>query len=212
MRLNIVTPCSRPENLLAIQKSINSFCAQYKNNFEWDIDCVWHIIFEQSKLDSIVDRTYIKYLKSRLDKNNQYYWNTSNGIAGHTHRNFILNKLSGQTGWVYFNDDDNIIHKDFAEVSFNQEDAAAIVFSQKTSDGQIRSYEGIQLLAAPENMKLRHIDTAQLVYNLYNIGSLMFDDRYYWADGLFSEEFYKRHKNVLFYKKLFCYYNFLNTA
>jgi len=212
MRLNIVTPCSRPQNLLIIQKSINCFRAQYKNNFERDIDCVWHIIFEKNKLDNNSDRTYIEFLKNKLNKDNKYYWNISNGIAGHTHRNFILNRLSGQTGWVYFNDDDNIVHKDFAEVNFNQEDIAAIIVSQQGSNGEVRKYDGVPLLAMPANMKLRHVDTAQLIYNLFNIGSLMFDDRYYWADGLFAEEFYKKHKNVVFYKKLFCYYNFLNTA
>ena len=57
MLVNIVTPCTRPENLLAIQESINAHA-----NFKYR----WHIIFENPKLDNRSDRIYIDYLKKKL--------------------------------------------------------------------------------------------------------------------------------------------------
>ena len=202
MLVNIVTPCTRPENLLAIQESINNHA-----NFKYR----WHIIFENLKLDNRPDRIYIDHLKKKLNNNNKYYWATSNGIAGHTHRNFIIDKLSGETGWLYFNDDDNILHPDFSKINFEETGYSAIVLSQKDSDGTNRVYDGNTLIASPHNMKVRRIDTAQLIFNLYSLKDLYFDDRYYWADGIFAEKFNEKNTNIKYLKDLFCYYNYLSV-
>ena len=202
MLVNIVTPCTRPENLLAIQESINNHA-----NFKYR----WHIIFENLKLNNRPDRIYIDHLKKKLNKNNKYYWATSNGIAGHTHRNFIIDKLSGEIGWLYFNDDDNILHPDFSKINFEETGCSAIVLSQKDPDGTNRVYDGNTLIACPHNMKVRCIDTAQLIFNQKKNKNLYFDDRYYWADGIFAEKFYEKNTNIKYLKDLFCYYNYLSV-
>jgi hypothetical protein len=87
MFLNIVTPCSRPENLHTISKSINIPADHYK----------WWVVFDAHDLP---DRTLIP--------NNCEPLLHAGGQAGHMQRNYAIDKI--HTGHVYMNDDDTVIH------------------------------------------------------------------------------------------------------
>jgi hypothetical protein len=197
----VVTPCSIPKNLLKIAISI-------KNNLNHSYR--WHVVFD--------DKLFYKYkvightkdkIKSMLP-NTLFYRNKSGGKVGHGHRNYILNLIKQSKGWIYFNDDDNVISEDFKNVQSRLDlSYSAVVLSQKNQDGTVRCVRGTLLEASPENMKPYKVDTAQLIYNLDYINGQRFEENYYIADGMFAEEFYNKHKNVLFIKDKFCYYNFL---
>tara|TARA_Y100000361_G_C11083064_1_gene302130 strand:- start:124 stop:750 length:627 start_codon:yes stop_codon:yes gene_type:complete len=203
--LNIITPCCRPKNLLNIATAIKG---------KLDHPYRWIVIFDEKILrdsSSVIFANYIKRRVKSLGVNVDFYSNKSSGKVGHGHRNFILDLLSKEQGWIYFNDDDNIISSDFASLDFSQIDYDAIVLSQSNPNGTVRYNGEIALLAAPENMKTYRIDTAQLIYNLPKIKTQRFEEDYYEADGMFAEKFYSTNKNVLFLKNKFCYYNFLEV-
>ena len=212
--LNVATPCSRPENLLKIATSI-------KENL--DKDYCWHVIFDEKIFNSDgfnpVEFEDVKNKIKSMLPDTIFYINKSSGKAGHCHRNYILDIIEKSKGWVYFQDDDNIMSEDFRSIQ-GQLDLSypAVVLSQKNHDGTIREtvpsfdgehYHAELLIASPKNMKAHKIDTAQLIYNLDYINGQCFEEDYNEADGMFAEEFYNKHKKALFLKDKFCYYNFL---
>jgi|TARA_R100000900_G_C3290231_1_gene155592 hypothetical protein len=203
--LNIVTPCCRPKNLLNIAASIKT-----KLNCPYH----WFVVFDSKLTEDPASIIFLEYIKARV-KNFRvkvsFYSNSSKARVGHGHRNFILDLIKDQSGWIYFNDDDNILSPDFASLDFTKTDHDAIVLSQNNADGSLRYNGDIPLLAEPYNMKTYHIDTAQLIYNLRCVREQRFKEEFYEADGMFAEEFYSKHKKVLFLKNKFCYYNFLEV-
>lgn len=109
MILNIITPCSRPENLHKISKSINIPKENYR----------WIVVFDLDELPN-----------NELIPNNceVYLHRDKKSTVGHAQRNFALDLI--KEGYVYMNDDDTIIHpelweniKDLTEdfISFYQE-------------------------------------------------------------------------------------------
>jgi hypothetical protein len=203
--LNVATPCSRPENLLKMATSI-------KENL--DKNYCWHIVFDEKifnsdRFNSAEFEDVKNKIKSMLP-DTLFYRNKSSGKAGHCHRNYILDIIEKSKGWIYFNDDDNIMSEDFRSIQ-GQLDLSypVVVLSQKNHDGKIRCVYRTLLIASPENMKVHKVDTAQLIYNLDYIDGQRFEEDYNEADGMFAEEFYNKHKKALFLKDKFCYYNFL---
>lgn len=201
--LYIVTPCSRPKNLFCIGASIS-------RNIKFPVK--WIIVLDQKICNDDASKLFVEYNKERLKKLNidtSFFVNKDSGVVGHGHRNYALDFLQNRSGWVYFNDDDNIISEDFKDINFYDRNCSCIVLSQKNSDGNLRFNGGIALTAEPKNMQTYHIDTAQLIYNISNVRHQRFEQNFYEADGMFAEKFYQKNKNVLFLKDKYCYYNFL---
>ena len=114
MFLNIITPCSRPENLEIISKSINIPRDKYR----------WIVVFD------LLD------MPENIPDNCEWYSiKDVNSISGNAQRNFALNLVTH--GHIYFNDDDTIIHHELWEEIKNQE-ADFISFKQVEKDGSIR--------------------------------------------------------------------------
>jgi hypothetical protein len=86
--LYITTPCSRPENLETISKTIPDFCR-------------WIVLHEQDiVVPKIENMTTIECPKT--------------GFVGADGRNYFLNNFDlNDDDWIYSLDDDNIIHPDF---------------------------------------------------------------------------------------------------
>lgn len=84
--LHIVTPCSRPENLDTISKTI-------------PVECNWVILHEDNI--KVPDNGFL------LKCDNTGPW-------GHAGRNFFLDNFQlNDDDWIYCLDDDNIIHPNF---------------------------------------------------------------------------------------------------
>jgi hypothetical protein len=114
MFLNIITPCSRPENLQIISSSINIPKENYR----------WIVIFDMfKKPDNIPENC------------ESYCFKDSKSIVGNAQRNFALNLI--KDGHIYFNDDDTVIHKDLWEnIKYLDEDF--ISFMQESKNKKIR--------------------------------------------------------------------------
>jgi len=114
--LNIITPCSRPENLHTIANSINIPTNKYR----------WIVVYDGFELPS-----------SELIPNNCeiYCYHDDESCVGHYQRNYAMNFI--HRGHIYFNDDDTIIHPELWE-NIKDLDNDFITFNQIHSNGSPR--------------------------------------------------------------------------
>jgi glycosyltransferase involved in cell wall biosynthesis len=189
--ITIITPCTRENNLKLIEKSI--FDQKSKANF---VDINWIIVVDNDIIAKLKDET--------LDANIIYY-SDEDSISGNEQRNKGLEFV--KDGWVYFLDDDNILHPDFIEIFENtllsNPKKKGFVFDQIFTTGEIRC------LAKEENVRTGYIDTAQFIIHR-SIISELWKKNTYDADGYFISSIFNNNKDgFVFINKSFCYYNWL---
>lgn len=207
--IHIVTPCTRPENLERISESI------------WDLKkrrvcgVYWYVVFDTNKL-SEYDMNHMMIQCNEYSTNPMFLLNGHTGTAGHQHRNLVLRIIKERDykgGWFYSVDDDNILHEDFHRIftNFSIKDKAAVVFNQlDPNTNKVRLGDGgTYLYAKPEQMKVYHVDTAQVMFNLEYVNGMRYDEFAYNADGKFVEALYNKNKNFIFINENMCYYNYL---
>ena len=197
MKINIVTRCTRPQNLDTIKESIFG-------NIPSGCDINWHILFDTSVLKDIdaelLSRLNCESIKLHFKKGDEWgNWNRLNDL---------IQRLDG---WIYHLDDDNLLHDNFyveiQKAILNNPKCLAIVFSQKV--GGI-DFSGVDVRKAdPKNMAVQKIDLAQwLIHSELQLNNLYGSG--YRADGEFIESLYKENrKSFIFIKDILCYYNAL---
>ena len=121
MFLNIITPCSRPENLQVISESINIPKQNYR----------WIVVFDDTEIPANIPNNCEAY---SLKDNNSIY--------GNAQRNFALDLVTN--GHVYFNDDDTIIQPTLWDEIKYKDLADFISFKQSNKDNTLR-LEGIEI-------------------------------------------------------------------
>jgi len=171
MFLNIVTPCSRPENLHIINQSINI----PKDNYRWIV------VFDLDELPN----------KELIPTNCETYLYRENGsVVGHAQRNYALDIIDD--GYVYFNDDDTTIHPNLWKTikNFNSD---FISFIQLNKNGQMR--------LIGNEVRVGGIDSHNFIVSRNVVGSSRFFINRYDADGYFAQECYlksisKTHFNI----------------
>jgi glycosyltransferase involved in cell wall biosynthesis len=206
MKINILTRCTRIQNLEKIKDSI------FIDRF--DVDVNWHVIFDIDALKEISFQT----LKLLDDVNITIHYHSLNGKkldksgGWHINLNEIISNLDG---WVYILDDDNILHNNFYEELFKyfllNKDKLVFLFNQYVGG---KDFTGLtNRIIDMSNIKVRHIDTAQFIIHtdVFNKFGFKFGTGYC-ADGEFIESLYN-NKPDFFYKidKILCYYNFLES-
>jgi hypothetical protein len=195
-KLYIVTPCCRPANLDAIFNSIN-----------FDIVHRWYIVYDTTR-NRTYSRKYADHPKIvELECSHP-------GGVGHPQRNHALSII--EDGFVYFVDDDNIIHPDLWKhfptfdrryyYSWDQlrnkngDDTDWVLF--KNEKGKILKGDTLQF---------QKIDTAQVMIPKALIGNKKWNPTHYAADGLFFEDMYKQNPSAHRYiPETLCYYNALD--
>lgn len=114
MFLNIITPCSRLQNLDVISKSINIPRDQYR----------WIVVFDAIEVPENVPENCEAYAIK-----------DANSMSGNAQRNFALDLVTD--GHIYFNDDDTIMQPNlWEEIKDLKEDF--ISFKQVDKDGSLR--------------------------------------------------------------------------
>ena len=156
--VSIITPCSRPDNLDKLYASMN-----------WDLITKWYIIYDTSK-----DRSYIhKYTDN--DKIAELECNEV-GVCGHPQINFGLKQITD--GYVYFLDDDNIIHPEFWNTLPTLEPDFIYTWNQLRRINPPRSFTG-------NDIRMCKIDTAQFIVPRKYIGDIQWMPNKRGADGKF---------------------------
>jgi len=197
--INIITRCSRPENLSKVKESIYSKSEKFKIN--------WFVVFDTNSLSDINsdlltelynNKVIIKFIKSVP------------GDHGHLMINACLEEI--EEGFVYVLDDDNIIHEDFYDTIYQSieqnSEKRGFIFSQKIGG---KDFTGLDIREAkPENTRVQHIDMAQFLLRRDLIGKSRLEPMKYIADGNFIEKLYNENKEDFFFiEKVLCYYNFI---
>ena len=196
-KINIITRCTRIDNLYKIKESIFT-------NQKFIVK--WFVIFDTSVIKSVDTDIIIMLQECGADFR---FLTGQSGSLGYGLINKYLDEID--SGWIYILDDDNILHEKFYESISDKmtsnTDIKAFVFSQKV-DGKDFTKLDIRE-AKPENMKLKSVDLAQFILSREIIGDCRFELRYD-ADGLFIEKLYKeKSDNFLFIDEVISYYNYL---
>lgn len=167
LKVDIITPCSRPELLKEIKKTIPK-------------ECNWIIVYDLGLEPENIGDVEIK----SVDKS----------IFGNNLRNIGLDITSAD--WVYFLDDDNIIHPDWWDTVKELE----VDDHEMINWGQLLKDDSVRLLPA-RNPKVGNIDTA--CFMVKNTEK-RWNENEYVADGLFASI----HKPYII-NEYICYYNYL---
>lgn len=179
MFLNIITPCSRPENLIKISESINIPRESYR----------WIVVFDNTALPE----------KELIPDNCEVYLHVdNNSIVGHAQRNYALDLI--KEGHVYFNDDDTIIHSNLWE-NIKDVNSKFISFIQEDKNRSIR--------LVGNNISVGQIDSHNFILDNSIIGKSRFIVNRYDADGVFANECFKKTKSYTHIPKILSTYNFL---
>lgn len=197
MIINIITPLTRPENIIAMAKSI---VPAVKSG----IEIKWHIV-----VDPVVNEMD-KYILMDSPFKTYFYLGGNEAIAGHAHRNIVLDRIPEQNEWVMSLDDDNIIHPALFEWlnawELHDCEADGIIWDQIYRSGYPR------LNAHVNDVKVHNVDTAQYMLKRGLIGDTRFQEDKYEADGLFIQEIYERHRDsFIIVNQPLCYYNYLRS-
>lgn len=179
MFLNIITPCYRTENLHKISKSINI----PRENYRWMVICDLNELPPEEK----------------IPENCEIYLHTDkNSKVGNSQRNFALDLIND--GYVYFNDDDTIIHSDLWKNIMNC-DSDFISFIQERKDKVIRLRGKV--------IEVGSIDTHNFVVSRSIVGKIRWKIDEYRADGMFARECKKESKSYFYIPKVLSTYNSL---
>lgn len=180
MFLNIITPCSRPQNLKAIEESINIPKKNYR----------WIVVFDREEIPN----------DCYLPKNAEYYCHKEwNSCVGHAQRNYALNLV--EKGHIYFNDDDTIIHSELWQTIKFCKEMDFISFIQADKNGKIR--------LTSESVGVGLIDSHNFIVKNETIKGTSFKVNLYYADGVFAKECFEKSTNILYIPKVLSVYNSL---
>lgn len=202
--LNIITRCSRVENLKLVQESLEPL-PDYVN---------WFVIVDTNSVQKIPTEilTSIRCTFKFCESNNDLLYPAISKLIKKNIPPLFENVRTGsvEKSYVYILDDDNIIHPDFFKFYESIKNTGkGYIFNQKV-DG--KDFTGLDIrVAKEENMKLQGVDAAQF---LFPVDFFKYDfEPDYAADGIFIEKVYPEIKDrVEFVDKTLCYYNYLEKS
>lgn len=197
--LTIISPCSRISNIEHLRYNIiHNDKSQYIFR--------WLLILDKSKIDQNDSKLQaeLKWLDN-IPGFEYYFYNNEGSISGNSQRNFGLSLVNA--GWVYFLDDDNVIHQNYftqmAKLIRQHPNKKGIITNQVHKDGLIR-------LAASLDIGAGKTDTAQFTIHSSLIGDTKWIEHDYCADGYFIKELYDKDPDAfLIVNENLSYYNFL---
>jgi hypothetical protein len=179
--LTIITPCSRQQNLHELYNSLH-----------FDKIHTWIIVYDTTK--SVCTKMY-NHPQIREEFCNDH------GISGNPQRNHGMKLVSN--GYIYFLDDDNIVHPDFWTLERTPHNFYTF--------DQFRLVHGKLKLLRGKTIQTCKIDTAMFLIHKKHTSGVVWKNELYNADGDFITDIYKNNKDKWVYKnKILCYYNYLN--
>ena len=180
-KITVITPCTRVSNLHKLKESIN-----------FDYICEWIIVYDSSKVEENTKQF------EEFPSISEYFY-TSEGISGNPQRNYALSVVNNKESYIYFLDDDNIIHPELYKLSLLHN--KIYTFDQE---------ENNKLRLLGNKIAVGKIDSAMFLIWYPLIKETTFKIDKYDADGLFITQCYGNNKEKLIYiPKILCYYNFI---
>ena len=182
-KMTIITPSYRIDNLITLKNSIN-----------FDYINEWIIVYDGSKIKEIPNNINHNMIK-------QYIYE-GDGCSGNQQRNYALTKIKNKNTFLYYLDDDNIIHPNLYKL------LDIISYGYMYTFNQL--YKSNHLRLKGNDIKPDNIDTAMMLidYNLCKDIKWIHDK--YNADGYYITECYMRNtNNHIYIDNEICYYNYL---
>ncbi len=187
-KIIIISPVSRIKNLKIIKKSIN-----------FNLIFRWLIIYDGTK----IEKNY-KHFKNKDQIEELTYISKSNEVLGNGQRNFGLEyvekNFSSHQPFIYFLDDDNIVHPNFYNLLKQLEKNKVYTFDQQRT----------RYILSGIRPELYYIDLAMFLGDFNIIKKVRFKSETYNADGSYIEECCKINKgNLVYIDEIASYYNYL---
>lgn len=201
MKISIITRATRLQNLKTVKESVF-------NNVPSGCKINWHIVFDTANLKDI-DAELLGDLK---DDSTIYHFERGDAFGMlYPQCSAIILKIAD--GWVYFLDDDNIMHPDFYEYvlqSIKKHPKKKVHVVSQNVDG--KDFTGLtHRIAAPEFMKVQGVDLAQYIVSsdVYNKHGYTYLSNYR-ADGILISNVYTDHPEwFTFTESILSHYNYL---
>lgn len=200
--LYLITPCTRIKNLSKIKKNID---------------------FSKIKKWIIVYNTEIVSRKKYFNDNTniiELFHKDIGSIGGNSQRNYVLNflnKKKDKNFFIYFLDDDNILHKNFYQLvdKINNNNTPLIYTFDQLRKDKIHinnQFKYVKILKG-NVIKINHIDTAMFMPNFSLINKIRWSKKKYNADGEFIVKCIKNNKDKHRYLPIVgSHYNFLSKS
>lgn len=183
-KITIITPSYRIQNLKKIYETIN-----------FDYVDEWIIVYDGSKITenpNIFNHEKIK----------EYVHYDNNSCFGNAQRNFALNNIKNENTYLYFLDDDNLIHPELYKLLDIIEKDKLYTFNQ------IR-YPNLELLKGNE-IKETKIDTAMILISYNLCKNIKWNLYEYGADFRYINECYNQNKDKWIYiNNVLAYHNII---
>lgn len=180
-KITIITPSIRPSNLLQVRDSI-----------DFDYVDEWIIVYDAKKI-SQNPNLFINEGNPKIKE----YLHTSEGTSGNPQRNYALDHIQNEDTYLYFLDDDNVIHKDLYKLLDIIEDGKMYTFDQENR------INGNQIQPGK-------IDTAMFLIDFKLCKTTRWILNEYAADYFYIKECYSQNKDKWIYvNNVLCTYNTL---
>ena len=178
-KLTIITPSYRTENLIKLKDSIDF---NYVNE--------WIIVYDGNKITNNP-----KIFENENNPKIKEYLYKGNGISGNPQRNFALKTIQNPNTYLYYLDDDNLIHPNLYKLLNIIDDNKIYTFNQ---ENRLRG----------NNYNLGQIDTAMILIDYNLCKNIQWLNNEYNADGHYIIECYIRNRDKhIFVDNNLCYYN-----
>lgn len=182
INLSIIIPFSR--KIINLDEIVNSFSKITNANLE--------VIIVTS--DDRKDEVQF-WLPKNL--NISVYSTDKPTVAGHSYRNIGIPKATGE--WIYFLDDDNILHPNFSDLlEYMDRDKDVIFFSQIFANQKIR--------LMPVTIDVGGVDTAMFLVKKSVMDNHKWEEGAYTADGILAKEL--SNYNCQYIYTPYCFYNY----
>ena len=178
-KVTIITPCCRPRNLVKLRDSI-----------DFSYVHAWIIVYDKTKIYKLPN----VFGAENNDKIKEYIHHGA-GISGNPQRNRALDRITNKNTFLYYLDDDNLIHPNL------------YYLLDVIDKDHIYSFNQIDRLKGG-TLKLGSIDTAMFLIDHDLCKGLKWDRRNYNADGVYIEECDRLNpRKHIYVDNDLCFYN-----
>jgi hypothetical protein len=202
-KIYLITPVSRKKNLIKIKKTI-----KFNYFFKWIIIYDTKIIKDKTKIFSDNKNIIELFHKQKFS------------VSGNAQRNLALkylNKIKNKDFYIYFLDDDNVIHKNFYiildKIKSNSR-KKIYTFDQYRNDKIYlnNKFEYLKILKGNKIIK-GNIDIAMFLPHFSLVNNIRWKIDKYESDGRYIVDcFNKKTKYHEYIPIIGCYYNFFNQS
>lgn len=188
--LHIITPCSRPQNLIRIAESIPQ-----------QIAVKWHIIQDIQRAPRVQN---LEELKAVVPNTVLYEYDQPVFSLGEM-KNLVLKQLSPrEEDWVYILDDDNLMHPNFLK-TFRQ------AFYKTSCSGFIVGCDvedDLEFKASPNNLGMGKIDMAQACFSTTILEDNLFPEWGKEEDNIWiNKVIFSRPHKIIFFNEIVASYH-----